>query len=720
MDRQSTPDPDRLLPYNHVDGAVVLDPATGRILLANEAAARIFGFGCPRALVGVNPLDHVPREHQASLARIVAGALHEDRPIPAVIGMTARDGTAKFVAVTSALVDFGGRKAALAALREITSETAKDDALRAAEESRIQLMDAADEGIVIVQDGKLVYANPSVAAVAGVSMQQMVGRSPMDFVDPDEMRPVGELLDRILAGKTPSEVITMRWTDPAGRPLWAEVREIPSAWRGKPAIMALIRNVTRKRLAEKTLRESEEKYRLLTENTNDMIFTTDLDLRTTYVGPSVQTVLGFTPREHLARDVTQQVTPASLARARGALREQLALGQDPGTDPQRTLTIEMEYYRQDGSTVWLENRVSAIRDAGGNLTAFHCVARDVSQRRRAEEALKASEERFRGLVETTCDLVWETDRTGRYSYVSPRIRDMLGYQPDELLGHTPYEFIDQGEVQQTRRDVRTLVASCLPFSLLENTWIHKDGHRVALESSAVPIIEADGSLLGYRGINRDITERKRVQQELQSSLKRLERTMQSTIEAFTTTIETRDPYTAGHQMRVTDLACAIARVMGLPPARVQGVQVAGLLHDIGKIAIPTEILSKPGRLSNLECVMIKTHARVGFDILQNIEFHWPVARTILQHHERWNGSGYPGGIRRGDILLEARILAVADVVEAMSSHRPYRPSMGPERALQEITRNSGILYDPEVARACVAAFTTNGFSFAPSAADGRS
>ena len=283
-----------------------------------------------------------------------------------------------------------------------------------------------------------------------------------------------------------------------------------------------------------------------------------------------------------------------------------------------------------------------------------------------------------------------------------------------MLGHTPFQFMHQREGRRVSKILRRFSAEHLPFSLLENTCTHKDGHSVVLETSAVPIIGSDGSFLGYRGIDRDITERKKVEQELQRSLKRLERTMESTIEAITTTIETRDPYTTGHQMRVTDLACAIAKVMEVPPTQIEGIRVAGLLHDIGKIAIPTEILSKPGKLNEVEYEMIKTHAKVGYNILKKIEFPWPVARTVLQHHERWNGSGYPHGIRGEDILLEARILAVADVMEAMSSHRPYRPSIGGDKALDEISKNSGILYDPAVADACITAFTRAGFKFTSS------
>jgi putative nucleotidyltransferase with HDIG domain len=173
----------------------------------------------------------------------------------------------------------------------------------------------------------------------------------------------------------------------------------------------------------------------------------------------------------------------------------------------------------------------------------------------------------------------------------------------------------------------------------------------------------------------------------------------------------RDPYTAGHQRRVVDLASANADKMGHSQEQKDGISMAGVIHDVGKIAVPAEILSKPGRITELEYSMIKTHSQVGFDILKSIEFPWPIARIVLEHHERLDGSGYPQGLSGGEILLEARILGVADVVEAMASHRPYRPGLGIKKALEHIADNSDILYDAEVVRACLEIFDGKGFRF---------
>ena len=174
-------------------------------------------------------------------------------------------------------------------------------------------------------------------------------------------------------------------------------------------------------------------------------------------------------------------------------------------------------------------------------------------------------------------------------------------------------------------------------------------------------------------------------------------------------MEVRDPYTVYHQSRVSLICVAIARLMDLPSFKIKGLELAALVHDIGKLAIPSEILTKPGQLTQYEFDLIKTHPKVGYDIIKGIEFPWPVAKTMLQHHERMNGSGYPGGISDQDILIEARILGVADVIEAMSSNRPYRPAKGISLALEEICVNKHRLYDGDVVDACLEYFATSGY-----------
>jgi len=201
------------------------------------------------------------------------------------------------------------------------------------------------------------------------------------------------------------------------------------------------------------------------------------------------------------------------------------------------------------------------------------------------------------------------------------------------------------------------------------------------------------------------------EKELKKTLKKLRGALGGTIQVIESMVEERDPYTAGHQRRVTDLARSIAKEMGLSVNLRDAIRMAGAIHDIGKISVPSEILSKPTQLTETEFELIKKHPKVGYEILKNIDFPWPVAEIVLQHHERLDGSGYPNGLKNGQILMEARVLGVADVVEAMSSHRPYRASLGKDKALEEIKKNKGILYEPEAVDACVELISKKGYEF---------
>ncbi|MBE3127084.1 MAG: HD domain-containing protein [Candidatus Atribacteria bacterium] len=206
-------------------------------------------------------------------------------------------------------------------------------------------------------------------------------------------------------------------------------------------------------------------------------------------------------------------------------------------------------------------------------------------------------------------------------------------------------------------------------------------------------------------------ERKQAEKELKKSYKKLQKTTNESIDTMSKIMEAKDPYTSGHQHRVCQLAVPLAQELGLSPNKIEGIRIASLIHDIGKIGLPTEILSKPSKLTDIEFSLIKGHSQIGYDILKAIDFSYPIARIVLQHQERLNGSGYPQGLKSEDILLEAKIIGVADVIEAMSSHRPYRPALGIDKALEEISKNRGILYDAEVVDACLKLFKGKGFKF---------
>lgn len=327
------------------------------------------------------------------------------------------------------------------------------------------------------------------------------------------------------------------------------------------------------------------------------------------------------------------------------------------------------------------------------------------------QKIQESEQRFRSLSETAPDIIYTLDVRGALSYVNPAWEAILGYSEHESIGRYFIDFASSEDVSFFVKNFAQVRDKKETVRAIHGTLIHQDGSLRTFLMSGAPNLDADGKVIGIVGTLKDITDRIRAEKELKESFEKLQRAMESTIQAISTIVETRDPYTSGHQLRVASLACAIAKEMGIPEQEIEGIRMASVIHDIGKIYIPAEILSKPGELNRIEFDMIKTHAQVGYNILESIEFPYPVAMIVKQHHERIDGTGYPDRLAGNAIMKEAKILAVADVVEAMASHRPYRPSKGIDQALEEIARNRGRLYDEQVVDTCIGLFKSNKFKF---------
>lgn len=321
------------------------------------------------------------------------------------------------------------------------------------------------------------------------------------------------------------------------------------------------------------------------------------------------------------------------------------------------------------------------------------------------KSLEESKERYRNLLETTSDWIWECNSSGRYIYSSPRVYDLLGYQPEEVLGKTLVDLVSPRQATTFAAIFEELLVNQKSINGLENICLGKNGQIAVLENNAVPIFDNDDTFVGYRGIARDITERKVAMEELKKSRDDLHASLEETVTSLSSTAEKRDPYTAGHQLRVDLLACAIGKELDLSEQQLEGLHIAALLHDIGKITLPSDYLAKPSRLSKEERAVIRCHSAVGYEILKNIHFPWPVAEIVYQHHELLDGSGYPRELTDEDILLEAKIIAVADVVEAMSSHRPYRASLGIDSALDAIRAGRGTIYHAPSVDACIRLIT---------------
>ena len=329
---------------------------------------------------------------------------------------------------------------------------------------------------------------------------------------------------------------------------------------------------------------------------------------------------------------------------------------------------------------------------------------------RAEKATKYADTELKQIFNIASSGIALIDENFNVLKLNQSLSRLSGVSINETKGKKCYETFSCG-LCNTPRCILTRILGGEEKIEIEVEMKRVNGSLIPCILSATPFRGYDGNLIGMVMNLTDITMRKKVENKLKDTLKDLREVLRGTIQAMALTVETRDPYTAGHQRRVADLARAIAKEMGLPRDKITGIRMAGVLHDIGKIAIPSEILSKPGRLNGTEFDLIKNHSRAGYNILKLIKFPWPVAQIVLQHHERMDGSGYPDGLLGKEILIEARILGVADVVEAMASHRPYRSALGIDKALEEISINRGKLYDIGVVDACLKLFKDKGFEF---------
>ncbi|HZL65518.1 MAG TPA: HD domain-containing phosphohydrolase [Thermoleophilia bacterium] len=358
----------------------------------------------------------------------------------------------------------------------------------------------------------------------------------------------------------------------------------------------------------------------------------------------------------------------------------------------------VEMLKQGASDYVLKDRTARLPAAVRGV-----LERAASRRARdeAEASLRASEERYRRIVETAAEGIVTTGADFTITYYNQRLAEMLGYGVVDLLGRSVRELVpsdDDGFVEAEEAErMRSGRGS------FQRRLRRADGSALWVSVAAQPILDEEGDFAGALAMISDISDQKAAEDRLKQALV-------GTVAAMGSLVESRDPYTAGHERRSAALVVAIAGEMRLDDDALAALDLMARMHDIGQIAVPAEILTRPGPLSASEFSLVKLHPQVAFDILAPIDFGYPAAEIILQHHERLDGSGYPNGLRGDEIRLEARVLAVADVVEAMSSHRPYRAALGIEAALDEVHANAGRLYDPDVAAACERVFAA-GFTF---------
>jgi len=546
------------------------------------------------------------------------------------------------------------------------------------------------------EKGIIVACNDHFVDIIGSSREVLIGLKLFGLRD----QKIVDAVRQALGGKTVIyEDVYQSVTAEKATPVRAIFTPIHLEGKGVIGGAAIIEDITERRRAEAALRESEEHYRSLVENADEAILVIQ-DGRIKFVNARAVEAFGYSVREFMSIPVFELVHPEDREIVIQRYLEKINGDAAPTRHTYRAL-------HKEGLVAWIE--ISSILINWEGRPATLNLITDITDRKKAEDALREREEKYRTILESIEDGYFEQDLAGNFVFVNDSMSRIYGYSKEELIGLNYKQYTDLESGRKCYQIYLNIYKTGKPGKVVDFDIIRKDGTRRHVESSVSLIRDNAGTPVAFRGIVRDVTERKQAEEALAQSFARLRDALSATVQATAMIVETRDPYTAGHQRRVADLGRAIAVEMKLTDEQIEGVHMAGMVHDLGKISVPSEILSKPTRLTDLESRLIKTHSQSGYDILKDIEFPWPIARIVLEHHERMNGSGYPNGLKGDQSLPESRILSVADAVEAMASHRPYRPGLGIDAALAEIEANRGVLYDPLVVDACLKLFREKGY-----------
>jgi len=558
--------------------------------------------------------------------------------------------------------------------------------------------------ISLFEDGCFIDVNTSFLMTFGFKREEVIGFTSKElnlFVDYEDRK---KMLDAIKQkGEINSIETNIRCKD--GNILTGLFSANIIESNGKTFLITAFNDITEYKKTIDILQKNESGYRSIFENAVEGIFKTTPEGRYISVNPAFVRMMGYDSPEDMIKSVTDlskegYVNPDDRARFRKMLAEK---GVVKG--------FETQHYRKDKSIIWVSINARAVKDETGKIVYHEGTIEEITQRKFAEEQLRHERMRFSVLCENAPFGLVMIAKDGRFIYINPKFKEIFGYDlldvPDgKTWFHKAYPdpsyrqlvisawLNDLNEAAIGERRPRVFKVTC------------KDGAEKII--NFIPVqLESGINIMSCE----DITLRKLAEDTLRATEDRLRNALAATIQAMSMMVETRDPYTAGHQKRVSNLARTIAQKMGLQRDTIDNIRIAAVIHDIGKISVPAEILSKPGVLTDIEMRLIKVHPQSGYSILKDVGLPYPIAEAVYQHHERLDGSGYPCGLKREEILLEARILAVADVIEAIVSYRPYRPAKGIEVALEEIEKNKGVLYDEQVVDTCLKLFKEGGFMF---------
>lgn len=691
---------------------IVITDKKGYIKYCSPSFERFTGYSREEAM-GKNTSTFIyPDDIQKAIDVFSEAVRSKAKAIPHELRLIHKNGSVRYFAGTGRfLLDNPYISGIIMNINDVTERKKAEETLRQSEEKYRTILENMQEGYFEIDlAGNFTFVNDSTCRDVGYSKEELIGMNNRQYTDQENAKKLFQAFNKVY--KTGKPLKAFRWEiiRKDGTKQYTEGSiSLKRDTSGKPVgFTGVAHDITERARAEEAIRQSEEKYRLLADHMKDYVWLMDFNLKVSYISPSVEKLMGYNLEDFKILPLDKILTVASFETAMDFMSVELpkALAASPDYVLERSL--ELEFCCKDGRTVWGECNFTLIRDDKGTPLQLLGVSRNITERKQMEDALKKSEENFRRSLDDSPLGVRISTMEGKTLYANRAILDMYGYGSIEELENTPLRerYTPETYNEFLIRKQKRLRGEFGP-SEYEVSIVTKSGDIRHLHVFRKEIF--------WNGKNQsqviyeDITLRRHAEEKLNETLENLRQSIKITIQVLGTASEAKDPYMAGHQRRVADLARAIATEMKLPHEKIEAIRMASAIHDIGKISVPAEILCKPAILTELEFSLVKNHPGYSYDIIKEVESPWPLADIVHQHHERIDGSGYPRGLKNGDILIESRILAVADVVEAMMSYRPYRPALGLDIALAEIENNAGILYDHDVVKACLHIFRTKNY-----------
>jgi len=555
------------------------------------------------------------------------------------------------------------------------------------------------------KEGRFIIVNECFANLFNKSPEDIKGKYLYDLYPENISDRIYDDNMEIIESKTPKYNIEEFLETPKGM-IWVRTDKVPyKDINGEVmGIIGVLSDVTHQKQINEDLRKSEEKFRGITERSFDIIITVDQEEICTYVSPSVERVLGYKPEEIIGKHF-QVLFPENMIKKVERVYNTLIQGKE-------IEEVNFEVLRKDRRKAIIEvNGSPIIKD--DKIVGVQIHSRDITLRKLEEEMIEKEKNKLQKYIDIAGIILKIVDKDGKVSLINNRGCEVLEYTKEEILGKNWIDNFVPERLKNKMNDILTKLKSnqTVAYEYFEHPILTKSGEEKIISWSNTILKDERDEFQGILSSGEDVTIKSRVERELQENYQKLQQIMEDTVYTMAKVVEKKDPYSAGHQKRVSQIATAIAKEMKLPKNKIEGLRVASLVHDIGKIGMPIEILSKPSGLTELGYDLMTEHPMTGYNILKEIDFPWPVAEIVLQHHEKINGSGYPNGLKGDNILIEARILCVADVIEAMSSYRAYRSSHTIKEVLKELNRNKGTLYDPMVVDACKELFKYKGAKF---------